>query len=65
MLGPRRAPPEHTERREVNFSSSLEMGVTERGLFLVPMILFGLFHGPLLIPWGDIQAEPFIGTFGL
>lgn len=44
---------------QVNFSSSIEMGVNETGLYLVPMILFRLFHKPLLIPWGELQAEPF------
>lgn len=43
----------------VSYSNSLEMGVDERGLFLVPMILFRLYHKPLLIPWGEIHAEPF------
>lgn len=44
---------------QVNFRSALEMGVNKRGLFLVPMILFRVFHKPLLIPWSDIKAEPF------
>lgn len=45
--------------KQVNFSSALEMGVNETGLYLVPMILFRLFHKPLLVPWGEIHAEPF------
>ena len=45
--------------KSVNFRGSLEMGMNDRGLYLVPMILFRLFHKPLLIPWAEIQAEPF------
>lgn len=44
--------------KQVNFGSALEMGVNEKGLYLIPMILFRLFHKPLLIPWAEIQAEP-------
>jgi hypothetical protein len=45
--------------RGVNFNRVLEIGVGEEGLYLVPMVLFRLFHKPLLIPWGEIEAEPF------
>ena len=41
----------------VNFSSSLELGVNHEGLYLRPMILFRLFHKPLLIPWREIRAQ--------
>ncbi len=44
---------------KVDFSSSLEMGMNEMGLYLVPMILFRLFHKPIFIPWVEIEAEPF------
>lgn len=44
---------------KVYFSASLEFGVSEEGLYLVPMILFRLFHKPLLIPWHELQAEQF------
>ena len=47
--------------KQVNFSSALETGVSHRGLYLTPMILFRLFHNPLLIPWGEIRADPFRG----
>jgi hypothetical protein len=45
--------------KEVSFSCALEMGVNEKGLYLIPMILFRLFHKPLLIPWREIHSEPF------
>jgi hypothetical protein len=45
--------------RGVNFNRVLDIGAGEEGLYLVPMILFRLFHKPLLIPWGEIEAEPF------
>ncbi len=44
---------------QVNFGSCLDMGVNDAGLYLVPMIIFRLFHKPLLIPWREIQVEPF------
>ena len=44
---------------KINFSSSLEMGMDEMGLYLVPMILFRIFHKPIFIPWAEIEAEPF------
>lgn len=36
----------------------LTIGGNEKGLYLVPMILFRLFHKPLLIPWTEIDARP-------
>jgi len=44
---------------QVNFSSSLEIGVNAKGLYLVPMIIFRPFHTALLIPWSEFQAEAF------
>ena len=43
----------------VGFKGSLDIGVNECGLYLVPILTFRLFHKPLLIPWGEIEAEPF------
>jgi hypothetical protein len=43
---------------KVNFRSSLEMGMNIMGLYLIPLILFRLFHKPLFIPWEEITAEP-------
>ena len=40
----------------VRFGGVLEIGVGETGLYLVPMILFRLFHPPLLIPWSELRA---------
>ena len=44
---------------KVNYSSTLEIGMNEMGLYMVPIILFRLFHQPLFIPWVEIKAEPF------
>jgi hypothetical protein len=44
---------------QANYNRVLEMGVNETGLYLVPMWFFRLFHKPLLVPWGEIHAEPF------
>ncbi len=41
-----------------NYSNILQLGLTERGLHLVPMILFRPFHRPLFIPWEEIVAQP-------
>lgn len=35
----------------------LQVGVSEEGVYLVPMIPFRLFHRPLLIPWSEVSAE--------
>ena len=43
----------------VNFRSILNLGLNERGLYLVPMVLFRPFHKPLFIPWEDLVAQPF------
>ena len=43
---------------KVLFRSSLEMGMNVMGLYLIPMILFRLFHKPIFIPWSEIEAEP-------
>jgi hypothetical protein len=41
----------------VGFNSSLEVGISARGLYLRPFILFRPFHAPLLIPWSHIKKE--------
>jgi hypothetical protein len=41
-----------------NYRNILHLGLTERGLHLVPMVLFRPFHRPLFIPWEEIVAEP-------
>ncbi|MFO7899828.1 MAG: hypothetical protein R6V58_12310 [Planctomycetota bacterium] len=33
--------------------------MSEKGLYLVPFVIFRPFHKPLLIPWREIDAEPF------
>jgi hypothetical protein len=42
----------------VNFNNVLHLGLHQRGMYLVPMILFRPFHKPLFIPWEEIVAEP-------
>jgi len=45
--------------KAVNFSGILIIGTNNTGLYLKPMILFRLFHKPLLIPWKEIHASSF------
>lgn len=42
-----------------NYSKILRIGLSERGLYLSPIVLFRPFHPPLFIPWEEIEAEPF------
>jgi len=42
---------------KVYFRNSLEMGMNEMGLYLIPLIFFRLFHKPLFIPWAEIETE--------
>jgi len=42
----------------VSFRAALSIGAGRGGLYLVPMLLWRPFHNPLLIPWGEVQAEP-------
>ena len=37
-----------------NYSSIITVGLTEAGLYLVPLMLFRFRHPPLLIPWREI-----------
>lgn len=39
------------------YSHAVNIGVTESGLYLVPVLVFRPFHKPLLIPWQDIEVE--------
>lgn len=43
----------------VRFGSSLEVGVNEVGLLIVPFLPFRPFHKRLLIPWNYLKAEKF------
>jgi hypothetical protein len=43
----------------VNYNGVINLGLQERGLYLVPMVLFRPFHKPLFIPWEEIIAQPF------
>ena len=42
--------------RFANYSGVLNLGVSDWGLYLVPMKLFRPFHPPLLIPWTEVEA---------
>ncbi len=44
--------------RDVSGFGTLNAGMNEEGLYLVPIIPVRLFHPPLLIPWGEIEAVP-------
>lgn len=39
------------------FNNCLNIGISDDGFYLAPMVLFRIFHPPLLIPWGDIQTK--------
>lgn len=43
----------------VNYKNVLHLGLSRQGLYLNQMVLFGLFHKPVLIPWEEIVAEPY------
>ena len=47
----------------VNFNGVLVMGASKKGFYLVPILPFRLFHKPLLIPWNELQVEPFSFLF--
>ncbi len=38
----------------VSYNNSLVMKYNERGMYLKPLLVFRLFHKPILIPWKDI-----------
>ena len=42
----------------VRYSSVLKIGSNNDGLFVVPILMFRMFHKPLLIPWSEIIAKP-------
>lgn len=44
--------------RGANFNGILEVGVGEDGMYLSLMAIFRPFHRPILVPWGEISAEP-------
>ena len=41
-----------------NFNNGLKIGVSQQGLYMVPMLFFRIFFPPLLIPWSEISTEP-------
>jgi hypothetical protein len=42
--------------RFANYSGVLNLGVSELGVYLVPIWLFRPFHAPLFLPWAEIEA---------
>lgn len=44
-------------RRMTGYGSCINIGITEKGLYLSILFLFRAGHPPLLIPWEDIQIE--------
>lgn len=43
---------------KARYKGALIFGVSEEGLYLVPIPPFRLFHPPLCIPWKDLEAKP-------
>jgi hypothetical protein len=39
----------------INYNNSLILKYNEEGFYLRPVLLFRLFHKPLLIPWKEIK----------
>jgi len=39
----------------VNYKNSLVLQYNEEGIYLRPVVLFRLFHPPVLIPWKEIK----------
>ena len=39
-----------------SYNNCITLGVTSRGLYLVPMLIFRFLHPALLIPWHDVIA---------
>ena len=40
-----------------SFNNALKIGVSQEGLYLVPLLFFRFFFTPLLIPWSEINAQ--------
>ena len=49
---------------KVNYNNALNVQVSSRGLYLVPIILFRFGHPPILIPWRDIRLKEKKAIFG-
>ena len=45
-------------RKATNYNGCLNFGGDPQGMYMVPMLIFRLFHPPLLIPWEEITAKP-------
>ncbi len=43
----------------VHVKSCLTIGISEKGLLLIPFFIFSLFHKKLLIPWKYISTEEY------
>jgi hypothetical protein len=40
----------------VNYNNSIILKYNDEGLYLKPIVLFRLFHKPILIPWKEIKS---------
>jgi len=40
-----------------SYNNCLTVGADSSGLFVVPMLLFRIWHPPLLVPWSEITFE--------
>lgn len=43
-----------TVNGKANYRNSLVLKYNEQGMYLKPVLLFSLFHKPILIPWEEI-----------
>jgi hypothetical protein len=39
-----------------SYGSGVHVTLTEKGVHMAPMILFRLFHPPILVPWANVTA---------
>lgn len=50
-------------RMMTRYGGCINVGVTDKGLFLSVLFLFRVGHPPLLIPWEDISVERYNSFF--
>lgn len=48
----------------VKYKNALNLHVSSRGLYMVPMVLFRFGHPPVLVPWRNIRLEQKKEFFG-
>jgi len=42
-----------------SYKGCLKVGVGDQGLYLAQIWMFSLFHKPILIPWNELEVEPY------